>query len=181
MTLRESEARFGGVFNSRLMGMSIYDAKTGSTIAINDAFHAMTGHSRADFDEGRWDWRDFTVAEFLHLDEAANAQVLERGYCDTYEKEYRRRDGTRFPVRISAAPVPGNPGCIVVSVQDISAARAAEAELCESQQRFRLAQTAAALGVWDWMLTTNVLIWSAEMYALLDIEADLPREQLFDA
>lgn len=180
-TLRESEARFGGVFNSRLMGMSIYDARTGETVAINDTYLAMTGHSRADFDEGRWDWRDFTVSEFLHLDEAANAQVLERGYFDTYEKEYRRRDGTCFPVRISAAPVPDDPGCIVVSVQDISAARAAQAELRESQQRFRLAQTAAGLGVWDWMLTTNVLVWSPEMYELLDIEADLPSDHLFDA
>ncbi|MBV9078229.1 MAG: type II toxin-antitoxin system ParD family antitoxin, partial [Methylobacteriaceae bacterium] len=123
--LRDSEARFRGVFDSRLTGLAIFDTRSADTLAINDAFLAMTGHSRADFDEGRWDWRDFTVVDHLPLDEAAIAQARERGWWDTYEKEYRRRDGTIFPVRISSAPLPGEPGRVVVSVQDISAARAA--------------------------------------------------------
>src|SRR3954469_19193650 len=40
--------------------------------------------------------------------------------------EYIRPDGTRLPVRISSAPLPGEPGRVVVLVQDISEQREAE-------------------------------------------------------
>jgi PAS domain S-box-containing protein len=93
-----------------LAGLSVFDANTGGTLAINETFLNMTGHTRAEFEEGRWDWREFTLPEYLHLDELAIRQVRERGFSDTYEKEYVRKDGTRFPVRLSAAPLPGEHG-----------------------------------------------------------------------
>jgi PAS domain S-box-containing protein len=179
--LRASEARFRGVFDSDLMGLTIFDALSGETLAINDCFLAMTGHTRADFEEGRWDWREFTVPEYLHLDQAAIEQARERGWWDPYEKEYRLRDGTRFPVRLSSAPMPGEPGRVVVSVQNISAMRAAEAELRRSEQRLQLAKQAAGLGVWDWDLVTNEITWSPEMYDLLGVDPRTPADRLYAA
>jgi PAS domain S-box-containing protein len=131
--LRESEARFRGVFNSRLAGLSVFDANSGATLAINDTFLNMTGHTRAEFDEGRWDWRDFTLPEYLHLDEAAIRQARERGFSDPYEKEYVRKDGTRFPVRLSTAPLPGEHGKVVVAVQDITTEKAGLDALARSE------------------------------------------------
>jgi len=177
--LRASEGRFRGVFDSELMGLTIFDAGSGETLAINDHFLKMTGHSRADFEEGRWDWRDFTLPEYLELDEAAIRQARERGCWEPYEKEYRRRDGTRFPVRISSAPLPGEPGRVVVSVQDISEGRKAEAELRRSEQRLQLAKQAAGVGVWDWDLVTNGITWSPEMYDLLGVDRNTPSDQLY--
>jgi PAS domain S-box-containing protein len=130
---RQATARFEGVFNSDLMGFTIFDATTGRTLAINDRFLSMTGHSRADFDEGRWDWRDFTVPEHLAKDEAAIVQARERGWWEPYEKEYRRLDGSLFPVRIASAALPGDSGCVVVSIEDISERRAAEEALRASE------------------------------------------------
>ncbi|WP_165954522.1 PAS domain S-box protein [Sphingomonas sp. AAP5] len=179
--LRESESYFRGVFNSSLAGLTIFDAETDRTLAINDTFLAMTGHSHADFEAGKWNWRDFTVPEFLHLDEAAIAQAREHGSWETYEKEYYRPDGSRFPVRIASAPLLGEPGFVVVSVQDISAARAADAELRESQQRLQLAQQAAGFGVWDWNLSTDIIAWSPEMYELLGIDPGHNPGQLLEA
>src|SRR3954469_7466423 len=40
--------------------------------------------------------------------------------------EYIRPDGSRLPVRISSAPLPGEPGRVVVLVQDISEQREGE-------------------------------------------------------
>ena len=146
--LRQSEARFRGVFDAKLAGLTVFDATTGKTLAINDAFLAMTGHSRKDFDKGAWDWREFTIPEYLPLDEAAIAQARERGWWEPYEKEYRRRDGRRFPVRIASAPLPGAPGQVVVSIQDISEGRAAEADLRESEARFRNMADNAPVMMW---------------------------------
>lgn len=117
---RESDSRFRAVFNSEIIGLTIFDSVTGETETINDAFLRMTGYSREDFEQGRWDWRDITIPDYLHLDEAAIAQARVRGWWDPYEKYYRIRDGRVFPVRISSAPLPGYPGKVIVSIEDIS-------------------------------------------------------------
>jgi len=172
--LKESETRFRGVFESDLMGFSIFDAHTGETLAINDSLLRMTGHTRADFEEGRWDRRGFTPEEYRPLDEAAIAQARSRGWWDPYEKEYLRPDGTRLPVRVSSAPLPGEPGRVVVSVQDITQERAALAALRESEERFRtIADSAPAL---IWMTDTEAQVTFANTHH--EREFDLPPEAI---
>lgn len=55
------------------------------------------------------------------------------------EDEFWRPDGTRFPVRYVATPLPqnGGPGGIVVVVEDISRQQQAASRLRESEERFR--------------------------------------------
>jgi PAS domain S-box-containing protein len=179
--VERSNALVRGIFDSDLLGLTIYDAWGDQTLAVNDCLLRMTGHTRADFDEGRWDWHDITPAEFLPRDESAIAQARELGRWAPYEKEYRRLDGTRFPVRISSAPLPGMPGRVVVSIEDISASRAAEQELRRSEQRLQLAKQAGGIGVWDWNLGSGEISWSPEMFKVLGIPADTPPGQLFAA
>jgi PAS domain S-box-containing protein len=155
--LRESEARFRGVFDSRLMGFSIFDANMARTLAVNDAFLEMTGHTRTDFDEGRWNWRDFTVADYSALDEAAIAEARRGGRWASYEKEYIRKDGVRFPVRLSSAPLPGEPGRIVVGIEDITGERAARAALHQSEAQLRLGLSAARMVVWSYDLASGTI------------------------
>jgi len=106
--------------------MAIFDANSGETLAANDRLLGMTGADRAAFEAGNWDWRPVTPAKYLPLDERAIAEARGRGWWEPYEKEYRRPDGTRLPVRISSAPLPGEPGHVVVLVQDIAEQREAE-------------------------------------------------------
>ncbi len=158
---RETEARFRGVFNAELMGMTVFDANTRETLAINDRFLAMTGHSRADFDAGRWSREDVNLPEFAPLDEAAIAQARHRGWWDPFEKEMRRRDGTRCPVRVSSAPLPGQPGRVVIAIQDITAERAAQAALIASEERLRLGLEAGRMVTWEFDLRTGEISRSA--------------------
>ncbi|MDN3625462.1 PAS domain S-box protein [Methylobacterium isbiliense] len=145
---KRNAARFQGVFNSDLMGFTIFDLATGRTLAINDRFLAMTGHSREEFEQGRWNWRDLTPPEDLEKDERAIAQARTRGWWDSYEKTYRLRDGRELPVQIASAALPGEPGRVVVSVEDISARRAAARALRESEARFRTLADAMPQLVW---------------------------------
>ncbi|WP_052214379.1 HWE histidine kinase domain-containing protein [Belnapia sp. F-4-1] len=123
---QEAEARFRGVFESRAVGMSVFDLATGATQLCNDRLLEMTGGSRAEFEAGGWDWRHVTPPEHLVRDEQAVAEARTRGWWSPYEKEYERPDGSRLPVRISSAPLPGEAGRVVVLVEDISEQREAE-------------------------------------------------------
>lgn len=55
---------------------------------------------------------------------------------------------------------------------DITERKNAEEKLIESQERLTLATQAAHLGIWDWNLVTNKLLWDKEMYPLFDINAE---------
>lgn len=55
---------------------------------------------------------------------------------------------------------------------DITERKAAEKKLKDSQERLTLATQAAQLGIWDWDLVNENLLWDKEMYPLFDIDAD---------
>lgn len=123
---RAAESRFRAVFDSGAVGMAVYDVAEHRTLLINDRLLEMTGHSRAAFNAGGFNWRAVTPPEYLPLDEAAQEEGRRNGSWLPYEKEYQRPDGSRLPVRVSSAPLPGEPGRVAVIVQDISDQRAAE-------------------------------------------------------
>ncbi len=60
------------------------------------------------------------------------------------------------------------------TVQDITERKETEVLLEESRQRLALATESARIGIWDWDVVTNKLVWDAQMYALYGI-----REQDF--
>jgi light-regulated signal transduction histidine kinase (bacteriophytochrome) len=72
------------------------------------------------------DWRKFTPDEWLPADEKALAELQERGICEPYEKEYVRTDGTRVPVYLADARLPGPDGQIAAFVLDITDRKRAE-------------------------------------------------------
>ena len=68
-------------------------------------------------------------------------QRVQQGETVTAETVNQHRDGTRFPVRIIAAPDPADVGLMIVTVEDITAekARRSEAEAIDAERR-RIAQ-----------------------------------------
>lgn len=101
------------------------------------------------------------------------------------ETEYRRCMNDRVPVNfeflfpplgrhfeIRALPVPEG---ISVLYQDVSEARAREAQLRSALHRLEIAHNAANIGTWDWNIRTNELIWSdtiAPIHGLASEEFD---------
>lgn len=133
--LKASEARFRGVFESGVVGMCIFDWRSGETLAINDRLLEMTGGSRAAFDRGEWDWRDVTPASMSFLDDEALEQIKRTGSYEPYEKAFVRGDGTRIDVRLSAAAMPGLPGHVASCVEDITERKRSQDRLRESEGR----------------------------------------------
>jgi PAS domain S-box-containing protein len=83
------------------------------------------------------------------------------------------KNGERVVVESSSEPIvyQGRP-MRVVTMQDLTARRAAEAALRASDERLRSAMTAARMGHWDWQLDENTVTWSPEMFPVFGTSPD---------
>ena len=170
---------FRGIFESGLAGYVVADLLTEKVIAINDRLLEIIGYSRADAEQAEHLWRQVTPPEYVHLDERAIRQAMERGAADPFEKEYVRPDGTRVPVRIASALVPGSEAQVIVHVEDISdrrrseeLIRAREQALRDSEARLRLAVEAGRMAVWDFDVGSETIRTSPELNRLLGYPED---------
>ncbi|MBD6620449.1 PAS domain S-box protein [Komarekiella sp. 'clone 1'] len=100
--LRESEAKFRSVVESNMIGIGFWDRDGGITEA-NDALLNMVGYTREELLAGRLNWQDLTPAEYQLLDEQALTQFQNNLFCTPFEKEYIRKDGSRFPILVGGS------------------------------------------------------------------------------
>ncbi|HEY1402683.1 MAG TPA: PAS domain S-box protein [Pyrinomonadaceae bacterium] len=133
--LRESEARFRRAFEIETVGIIFFNAK-GDFTGANEAFLSMSGHSREDMTSGKTDWRDLTPPEWMERSEQAFEELLTEGRTTPYEKEYFRKDGSRFWALFAASRI--NEDENVEYVLDITESKRAEERLRESEERLRL-------------------------------------------
>ena len=141
--LRRSEARLRRLVESDIVGVLFWDVD-GRVLDANAACLALLGVTREDLVSGRVDWRAMTPPEWAEADARGVAQLLARGTMDPFEKEFRRPDGTRVPVLLTAATFPEEPGRGVTLVLDLSARKAAERALHAARARTERLQAATA-------------------------------------
>ena len=94
--LESSEARLRGLFDLSPVGISLMDYKTGKQIEANDALVAPTGYTHAEF--MTLTDRELTPREYAPLMNNAIEQLRTFGRFNPFEKEYIRKDGTRYPI-----------------------------------------------------------------------------------
>ncbi|MCX6699449.1 MAG: PAS domain S-box protein, partial [Methanomicrobiales archaeon] len=111
---------------------------SGGIIDANDYYLHMIGYTREEFEKGMVNWRSVTPPEWLYADEHALEELRERGRCTPYEKEYIRRDGSRVPVILSDAMLPGSEEQIVAFVLDITERKRAEEALQRVNQKLNV-------------------------------------------
>ena len=90
-----------------------------------------------------------------------------------FEMRFRRSDGAERIINILEHGVwdeAGNLVAIEGLAQDITEAREAEIQLRRLTDRLQLAAQAAKLGIWDWDIGQNRLIWDEQMYKIYGVE-----------
>ncbi len=141
------DARFRRLHESMRDGF-VQVAKDGHIQESNEVYRRMLGYSRQEL--RRLTYVDLTP-ERWHAMEAriVEEQILPTGHSEVYEKEYRRKDGTVFPVELRTILLRehGRPVAMWAIVRDITARKAAERALAESEALFRVAFDDAAVGL----------------------------------
>jgi len=124
LALQSSEIRFRRVFDSSIVGMIFADFQ-GRITEANDRFLEMVGYTRQDLDNGAIHWDAMTPPEYVPADLAAMEYLMEHGAIAPWEKEYYRKDGSRIPILIGAAILPGSEDQTICVLVDISKQQAA--------------------------------------------------------
>lgn len=136
--LRESEQKYRRLHESMTDAFGSVDV-AGRIQETNAAFRALLGYSEVELRQ--MSYRDLTPEKWHEFEERiVREQLLASGQAAPFEKEYRRKDGSVFPVEVRTFLVrddAGVPVAIWAMVRDISRRKQAERELREGEIRFR--------------------------------------------
>jgi diguanylate cyclase (GGDEF)-like protein/PAS domain S-box-containing protein len=137
-TLRENEHRLRSLFELSPVGIALNDLQTGRFLEANDALLRSSGYTRAEL-LGLTYW-DLTPKDYARA-ETAQLESMERtDRYGPYEKEYLRKDGSRYQVLLSGVRMKDAGGREVIwsIVQDISERKAMESELAAAARLDKL-------------------------------------------
>lgn len=135
--LKDSEYRY------RLLYENLRDAfvqvdMDGNILECNEVYRNMLGYTEDEL--RKLTYKDITPPEWHAMEERiVKEQIIPRGYSDVYEKEYRRKNGTVFPVELRTIKVTwadNNTGMWAI-IRDITWRKSAEQALKESEKKFR--------------------------------------------
>jgi PAS domain S-box-containing protein len=134
---QESEKRYRELFEKSVDGIVSTDIE-GRFLNCNASYQKMLGYSLAELQQKKY--QEITSSKWYSIEsEIVEEQIIARGYSNTYEKEYIRKDGTIFPVEINAycqKNEAGYPEMMWAIVRDISARTIAEIALKHSEERY---------------------------------------------
>ncbi len=136
LDLQASELRFRRMFDSNVVGMIFADFQ-GQITNANDRFLQMIGYTRAELEAGEIRWDRMTPPEHVSADVVAIDCLTRNGRMEPWEKEYYCKDGSRLPVIVGAAVLPGSEEQTICVVVDISDRKQMECQLTESEAKFR--------------------------------------------
>src|SRR5829696_3495673 len=130
--LRTSEGRLRRAIEIETVGV-IFFKTDGSITNANDAFLRMSGYSREDLAEGLVRWDEMTPPEWMPHSLKAIKEFESTGRTIPYEKEFVRKDGSRWWALFAARRLDEEEG--VEFVIDITQSKRAEEELRKSGER----------------------------------------------
>lgn len=117
---RETETLLRGLFDLSPVGIALNDYATGKFLNVNDALLTPTGYTRKEFMElSYWELtpKEYEAQELLQLE-----SMEKTNRYGPYEKEYIRKDGSRYPLLLRGIVVYDTSGKKLIwsIIEDIS-------------------------------------------------------------
>ena len=174
--LEQEKKKFEEFVNLAPVGIAINRLDDGAFEYINSEFSRFTGYTVEELN--KMDYWELTPKEYEVQEQVQLASMSEKGQYGPYQKEYIHKAGHRYPVLLSGIKIKDLEGkeYIWSVVQDISLQKEHEDSLRQAKEqadraalRMKLANDSAGIGVWEWGLESNTLIWDEWCYKLFGI------------
>lgn len=160
--LSMQEAKFRGLFELAPVGITMNDYHSGEFLEFNAALTKPAGYTAEEFRTLSY-W-EVTPEEYFEEERNQLALMERRGSYGPFEKEYIRKDGSRYPVLLHGFKTTDPKGREVIwsFVQDISDLKAAQQAVVESETRFQ--QLAHVVNVVFWIRTPDTMLYINPAY-----------------
>ena len=168
--LRESEERYRATFEQAAVGI-IHVSAEGKFLECNARFAEILGYPLDEI-------TGMTMQEVTHPEDMqGSAELLQRvhegeGNLPSMEKRYIRKDGSVTWVRTTPSmrnDCKGHEPYHITIVEDINKRKQAEISLQKAKDRLTLATRAGGVGVWDWNIPKNQMVWDEQMFRLYGV------------
>jgi two-component system, cell cycle sensor histidine kinase and response regulator CckA len=174
--LRENEERYRLLFNLESDAIVVVDVETMSNLDVNKAAEEMYGYTREEL-------LRLKAPDLSAEPEETKSRIMnDDGHVHIALRRHRKKDGTVFPVDITARffTFRGRP-LLISAMRDITENRAAEQKILDSERRLAIASSLAHVGHWDRNLLTGELVWTDEVYRIYGYEPGeiVPSYELF--
>jgi PAS domain S-box-containing protein len=174
LALRESEARLQRAIAIETVGV-IFLSTDGRIAETNDAFLQMSGYSKQDVEQGLVRWDIMTPPEWMPASLCALEEFETTGRTTPYEKEYIRKDGSRWWALFAARRLSEAEGVeFIIDISDRKRSEAdrqlAEMALREALVQLESALAAGAIYTWRWNIPSDRLIVDAAFAHLFAVD-----------
>jgi len=152
----KSQQKYRNLYMSMIDGFVIVDMQ-GNIVESNEAFQRMIGFSAEELQH--LSYEDLTPEVWHELEtRIVNEQILVKGHSGVYTKQYRKKDGTVFPVELSTFLIHGEEGendGMWAIVRDITERKQAEEAMRASEEKFRSIVESSPNAMHLYQLTDN--------------------------
>jgi PAS domain S-box-containing protein len=169
VTLRESEASYRNQFTNNSAVMLLVDPDNGAIIDANAAAVSFYGYPREQL--LAMNISDINALAMPEVQEKMASVPQKLGKL--FEFQHRLADRTLRDVEVSSSRIQFG-GCVVLHsiITDVTERKKTEMALRDISERLALATRAGNVGIWDWDVVNNILVWDDQMYRLYGITPD---------
>lgn len=166
--LHDAEELYHTLFDLSPVGIVVIESETRKAVEFNRISHDLLGYTAEEF--AKLSIGDYEILETPE-ETAKHIEELKKGKPEVFETQHRTKNGESRDVVVSAQLISVKNKPYIFSVyHDITSIKQYERMLKNLSLRFSIATQSAEIGVWEWDMVNNELIWDDQMYKLYGIQ-----------
>ncbi|GGD72972.1 hypothetical protein GCM10011412_08260 [Maribacter cobaltidurans] len=166
----DEKARFQETLENSLNEIYMFNSKTFKFGYVNKGAMLNLGYTKQELHNlTPLDIKpEYTQESFNHL---VSPLLSYRKDKVIFFTKHKRKDGSHYPVEVHLKLVEeDNYSNFIAIILDITERKKAEENLINTSERLRLATKTGNIGIWDWDIIDDKLIWDDTMYQIFGVE-----------
>lgn len=171
--LQIAHIKYKTLFSAFPLGITVAD-RTGKILESNPMAERLLSLSLEEQHQRKIDGKEWTIVKPdrtpLQAQDYASVRALrENRMVENMEMGIVKAHGEITWINVNAAPLPLEGYGVVITYNDITQRKKAEAELHLLNQTLEAAQSMAKVGYWSYNMRTDIFTWSEQMFVIFGV------------